>query len=315
MPTQEYSLPKFSENLIQFFSFRDSCKTDISKSYGYDKGIVSYDFLEQRAHTDDPRVASESLFGSPGFKGLVGVRFDEYNNVRSRLVKTARILYGLDQKDSVVLEGVDQHIACSTNPFMVTALINSRDLKRFYIKRPSIERAIGKAFYNLLVDERFITYHFNEEGFAVDTVPGKEIEDSDRPKLLKRKNFVEEVVRLNVFTNLILLADVLKGTNANCCYSSGHGIYLFDFDRCFTDDDYYVLSSIKDIRNKVHVQSIERSERYRTFKNLIENRERVKDLLEVVREDMPKEALAWTRGEDNLADVLKKEFDKLGNWD
>jgi len=304
---------EFSEDFMEFFSFRNTSKNDDSLSFGYDSKVVSYYSLARNAHTDKDYEEGKPDIGDKGYSGYQRVHFSDHGHVMRDLALTARALYGIEGSAPIKIEHVDQHMLSTTNPFRVTAAINNKK-HVFYLKQPSTKRAVGKAFYNLLVDDKFITYKFNEDGFAVDSVPGKEIEDEDREELVRHMPFVEELVRLNVFTNLVFLDDIMKQTNANCSYSDRHGIYLFDFDNCFTEGDYLVMSRFKDIRQKVHIPSIERDERRKIFRGLWDNASSINMLLDVASNDLPEFQLANRRGAEDLGHLLRREFNKFGAW-
>ncbi|MBN2112038.1 hypothetical protein JW707_02960 [Candidatus Woesearchaeota archaeon] len=247
-------------------------------------------------------------------QGVSRINFDDVRQVYPMLADTARALYAKGNPEADVrINAVYRHDRCSTNPYMVVAKVNGEH-KVFYLKKPDVRRALGKAFYNLLVEDRFIVYRFNEEGFAVDAVQGREIEEEDRDGLMSNKRFVEELVRLNVFTNLVFLNDVLYDwTNSNCAYSEKHGIYLFDFDQCFQEGDYSVPLA-PEFRKKVDVKAVETSEKMRIHRKMRHNRELIEALLSVVNAEITETELAWRMASNNIGDALRKRFTALGQW-
>ncbi len=302
----------YSEAFMDFFSFRHTNPNNENQEFGYSKEVAAYNFIQENA--DYPGQDLFELQKTGNYEVLVPVNFKRKDKVLPKLCRTAAALYSLDMNDKIAVQKVERHDACNTNPFKITCSVNNAE-KVFYLKKPDTRRAIGKAFYNILSNGKFVTYKFNENGFAADAVPGKEIEDNEKDSLAENRHFVEELVRLNVFTNLFMLDDILKQTNSNCAYSRKNGICLFDFDGFFREGSYHVLSNFKKIREMIDIKSIEKDEKFMIHQNLRKNRSMIEKLITAASENIEEtENLAWSRDEDDIGGLLRKELSKIGEW-
>jgi hypothetical protein len=314
---------EFSDRFMDFFTFRLESEKNPSRSFGYSKDTVSYDFLNSMAKTRKPEAWHGHLFPDmeDDYEGIedrmnvfTRIFFDDTREVYPSLAATARALYAKGDPDAGVrIRGVYRHDRCTTNPYMVIASVKGTE-RVFYVKKPDVRRALGKALYNLLVEDKFIVYRFNEEGFAVDSVQGKEVEEEERDELMSSKRFVEELVRMNVFTNLVFLKDILwDWTNSNCAYSKKNGIYLFDFDQCFEEGDYSVPLT-KEFRKRIDVKAVDKSEKMRIHRKMRHNHEFIDELLSVVNAEITENELSWKMGTDDIEGALRKRFSEIGQW-
>ncbi|MBW3020238.1 hypothetical protein KY334_03000, partial [Candidatus Woesearchaeota archaeon] len=155
---------------------------------------------------------------------------------------------------------------------------------------------------------------FNEDSFICNQVPGKEFEEKNKFFYGSHLPFLEELIRTHVFTNLIMLDDIMStSNNSNCSYDKeSKKIQLFDFHGAFREGIYSGFDGIGSIRDKgVDVKEIAQEESFRLYVNLSTNHNLIKKLLDIIHLDLPKYEFSYRLGFDNLGELLGRKFDKL----
>ncbi len=241
---------------------------------------------------------------------------EEFDRVRQQLISAAKMLYGLNGKDRTHIEEIASMPFCTTNPIRVKVTINQSSKRTFYIKNSVPQRYYGKALYNILVPGKDINFRFSENGLIVDAVPGiveAEHTADQRRALMNNSTYVDNLARMNVFTNLIFLDDIAEN-EGNLSVDDAKSIYLLDFDQAFRDGNYNLLEKLPPEKKQMlrSLIDIMRQERARIKEHALRNRQRLNALLDALSTEKDFDDFAWQRGSLDLGDLLKREFRKEG---
>jgi hypothetical protein len=193
------------------------------------------------------------------------------------------------------------------NPIRVTADIEGSE-QQFFIKDPEPKRFYGKAFYNILMDGKFINFRANGGCVVSQHVPGTVFEDISENDY-NHNNFWRNKARLDVFMNLILLYDVV-GKERNYSVDTDGNIHLLDFNQSLQEGDHSFYDDTE-VKSRSELQALRKIEEGKILTAYRRNPRTIQLFYEALKENNFEEELAYRLGEQSMADVVLKRIQQL----
>lgn len=125
-----------------------------------------------------------------------------------------------------------------TKPIRVSGVLDTKVKNTIYVKKPSIERIFGIALYNLLAGLAPQDYIFNNYSFIERGIEGEHVCPETLKQAVKRKNFLESLVRLSTLDEFLSITDLDKDIGPKGCFDNFLVQYdgtciAFDFNTIF----------------------------------------------------------------------------------
>ncbi len=195
-------------------------------------------------------------------------------NLISRLYNTCKKNISIEKR-SVIYTG-------HNHPLKIDLLIKKKVKKTCYIKPQVNVRAISLEFYNMLSGNKTLDYMVDNDIIIQKEQPGELLINANKTfKLKNNETYLENLIRLNTFAQLVSLSDLTNPYNTNI--DKEYNIHPVDFESSFNQSHFNCLYNKNMNIYNLPLKEIIHDEAKNIISRINNHKDRYNDLLNVLK--------------------------------